>query len=75
MALISGKNGAKVLVNGNNQESGKKVVEEIQSDEESAFFFRANVHVKEETKAMAIELATFKVNVNVFVTDLFKLLK
>jgi len=33
------------------------------------------VHVKEETKAMAIELATFKVNVNVFVTDLFKLLK
>jgi len=29
MALISGKNGAKVLVNGNNQESGKKVVEEI----------------------------------------------
>ena len=53
MALLFGKNGATVVVNGNNEERGNKVVEDIKAEGGSAIFYKANVGVPEEVQAMA----------------------
>lgn len=53
LALLFAENGAAVVINGNNEERGNKVVDEIRSAGGKAIFFKANVGEANEAKAMA----------------------
>lgn len=53
MANMFAKNGATVVVNGNNEERGNAVVREIEASGGKAIFIRANVGDRQETEAMA----------------------
>ena len=53
MALMFAKNGATVVVNGNSEERGNQVVEEITEAGGKAIFIKANVSSREETESMA----------------------
>jgi len=53
MALMFAKNGAAVVVNGNNEERGNQVVAEIRANGGKAIFIKADVSSREQTEKMA----------------------
>ena len=53
IALMFAQNGAGVVVNGNNEERGNAVVQEIKASGGKAIFIRANVGDRQETETMA----------------------
>ena len=53
MALLFSENGATIVINGIDEEGGKKVVEEIRSAGGKAIFFRADVGNADEAQALA----------------------
>lgn len=53
MAFMFAQNGVSVVVNGNNEERGNAVVQEIKAQGGKAIFFKANVGDKQQADAMA----------------------
>jgi NAD(P)-dependent dehydrogenase (short-subunit alcohol dehydrogenase family) len=53
MALLFAQNGASIVVNGNNEERGNAVAEEIQAMGGKAVFIKASVASREDAQALA----------------------